>query len=145
MYHKIIIVGNLGRDPETRYTNQGTPVTNFSVATNHTYTNSGGEQVKETTWFRVSTWGRLAEVCERYLKRGMRVLIEGRLISDPETGGPRIFTRKDGTPGAAFDVRADVVRFLTSRSESETLDAGQSDAGGSFVEDLPDAEENIPF
>ena len=144
MYHRIIIVGNLGRDPEMRYTPQGTPVTNFSVATNRVYTNANGEQIKETIWFRVSAWGRLAETCNQYLKRGMRVLVEGRLIPDPATGGPRVFTRQDGTAGAAFEVRANVVRFLTSKAESEELAASQTTSAAP-VDDLPGMEDEIPF
>lgn len=146
MYHTIIIVGNLGRDPEMRYTPQGTPVTNFSVATNRMYTNANGEQIKETIWFRVSAWGRLAETCNQYLKRGMRVLVEGRLIPDPSTGGPRVFTRQDGTAGATFEVRANVVRFLTSRAESEELmNSGASTSTAAPVDDLPGSEDEIPF
>ena len=147
MYHRIIIVGNLGRDPEMRYTPQGTPVTNFTVATNRTYTNANGEQVKETIWFRVSAWGKLAETCNQYLKRGMRVLVEGRLIPDLATGGPRIYTRQDGTVGAAFEVRAQVVRFLTSRAEAEELaaNAGAGSTAAAPVDDLPGEEDEIPF
>ncbi len=148
MYHRIIIVGNLGRDPEIRYTPNGTPVTNFSVAANRVYTNANGEQVKETIWFRISTWGKLAETCNQYLKRGMRVLIEGRLLADPATGGPRVYPRKDGTAGASFEVRADTVRFLTSRAEAEELAAalGGEPAGSvAPVDDLPGEEDEIPF
>ena len=90
MYHTIIIVGNLGRDPEVRYTPSGQPVTSFSVATNRQYTNNAGETIKETLWFRVSAWGKTAEVCNQYLKKGSKVLVEGRLMADPATGGPRI-------------------------------------------------------
>ena len=148
MYHRIIIVGNLGRDPELRYTPNGTPVTNFSVAANRTYTNANGEQVKETIWFRISTWGKLAETCNQYLKRGMRVLVEGRLLPDPATGGPRIYTRSDGTAGASFEVRADTVRFLTSRAEAEELAAamgGSTSGNVAPVDDLPGEEDEIPF
>jgi len=90
MYHTIIIVGNLGRDPEVRYTPSGQPVTSFSVATNRQYTNNAGETIKETLWFRVSAWGKTAEVCNQYLKKGSKVLVEGCLMADPATGGPRI-------------------------------------------------------
>jgi len=70
MYHKIIIVGNLGRDPEMRYTPDGTPVTHFSVATNRRWTDQEGQQHDETTWWRVTAWGRQAEVCNQYLQKG---------------------------------------------------------------------------
>ena len=88
MYHTIIIVGNVGKDPEMRYTPSGQAVTSFSVATNRQYTAGNGEQVKETIWFRVSTWGKTAEVCNQYVKKGSKVLVEGRLTPDKNTGGP---------------------------------------------------------
>ena len=89
MYQNLIIVGNLGRDPEMRYTPDGTPVTNFSVATNRKWTNSDGSQGEETVWFRVTVWRRMAEVCNQYLSKGRQVLVEGRMTPDPESGGPR--------------------------------------------------------
>ena len=87
MYHTIIIVGNVGKDPEMRYTPSGQAVTSFSIATNRQYTTGNGEQVKETVWFRVTTWGKQAEVCNQYVKKGMKVLVEGRLTPDKATGG----------------------------------------------------------
>ncbi len=120
MYSTVILVGNLGRDPEMRFTPSGQAVTNFSVATNRQYTASNGENVKETTWFRISTWGRTAEVCNQYLQKGSRVLVEGRLVPDPATGGPRLWTRQDGTPAASFEVTANIVRFLSTRGEAES-------------------------
>ncbi len=117
MYHKIIIAGNLGQDPEMRYTPGGQPVTSFSVASSRKYTTSAGEQVEETIWFRVSAWGKQAEVCKQYLAKGKQVLVEGRLTCDKATGGPRTFARKDGTTGASFEVTAETVRFLGSKTE----------------------------
>lgn len=134
MYHNIIIVGNLGRDPEMRYTPGGSAVTNFSVATNRQYTSSDGTQVKETTWFRISAWGRLAEICNQYLRQGSKVLIEGRLNPDPASGGPRTYTRQDGTTGASYEVTANVVKFLSTRAEDEAF-AG--DVGSGSEEDIP--------
>lgn len=139
MYQKVTIVGNLGRDPEMRYTPGGQAVTNFSVATNYVYTNSNGERVKETTWFRVSAWGRQAETCNQYLNTGSRVLVEGRMNADRETGGPRIWTRQDGTPAASYELRADRVVFLSARGEEQA---------GMYPEGMPGeepAEDDIPF
>ncbi|HEX6304070.1 MAG TPA: single-stranded DNA-binding protein [Anaerolineales bacterium] len=138
MYHTLIIVGNLGGDPEMRYTPSGQAVTNFSVATNRQYTNSNGEAIKETTWFRVATWGKTAETCNQYLRKGSRVLVEGRLTVDAATGGPRIWTRQDGTAAANYEVTAQVVRFLSSRSETEEYQT--SDSFGQVSE-----EDEIPF
>ncbi len=120
MYHTIIIVGNLGRDPELRYTPSGQTVTTFNVASNRQYTNSDGQLVKETIWFRVTTWGKTAETCSQYLRKGSKVLIEGRLNADPSTGSPRTFTRQDGSVGASFEVTANTVRFLSTRMEDES-------------------------
>jgi single-strand DNA-binding protein len=117
-FHTIILVGNLGKDPEMRYTPSGQAVTNLSVAVDESYTNNNGERVKRTNWFRVTTWGKQAETCNQYLKKGRKVLVEGRLIGD-EKGNPRTFTRNDGTPGASFEVNASTVRFLSSRSDDE--------------------------
>jgi len=72
MFHTLIIVGNVGRDPEMRYTPSGQAVTSFSVASNRRYTSSNGEQVNETIWFRVSAWGKQAEICNQFLKKGSR-------------------------------------------------------------------------
>lgn len=134
MYQTIILVGNLGRDPEMRYTPSGQAVTNFSVATNRQYTGSDGQLVKETTWFRISTWGKTAENCNQFLKKGSKVLVEGRLIPDAGTGGPRVWNRQDGTPSASFEVNAQTVRFLSTRGEDESYGApsgeGQSDEAG---------------
>jgi len=138
MYHTIIIVGNLGKDPEMRYTPSGQAVTNFNVATNRQYTASDGSPVKETIWFRVSTWGKTAETCNQYLKKGSKVLIEGRLTPDASTGGPRIWNRQDGTPATNYEITANTVRFLSSRGEDE---GSYQAEGGSSME----VSEDIPF
>jgi single-strand DNA-binding protein len=140
MYHTIIVVGNVGRDAEMRYTPSGQAVTSFSVATNRQYTASSGEQVKETIWFRISAWGRQAEVCNQYVKKGMKVLVEGRLTADQNTGGPRVWTGNDGSPRASFEITAGTVRFLSSRGEYETGSSDQADAG-----DMLPPEDDIPF
>lgn len=137
MYQKLVIVGNLGNDPEMRYTPSGQAVTNLSVATNRRYTSSDGNTVDETTWFRVSVWGKQAESTNQYLKKGNKVLVEGRLNPDKETGGPRLWTRQDGTSAASFEMTADVVRFLTPRAESEAGYSTDAKPGISEPEDIP--------
>jgi single-strand DNA-binding protein len=135
MYHTIIIVGNLGRDPEMRYTPSGLPVTSFSVASNRTFTRDN-QQVKETIWFKVTTWGKQAETCNNYLKKGSKVLIEGRLTPG-DNGSPRMWTAQDGTSRSSYEVTANTVRFLSSRGgEDEMPDAMIDDGGG---------DDNIPF
>jgi single-strand DNA-binding protein len=142
MYHKVVLVGNLGRDPEMRYTQDGTPVTSFSVATSEKWTGQDGEQKERTVWWRVSAWRRMAETCNQYLSTGSRVLVEGRINPDPETGGPRVYTRNDGTPGASYEVTAQTVKFLSSRG-----DAAGAAPGAPRDEDVPPEveEDAIPF
>ena len=111
MYQKLIIIGNLGSNPEQRFTPSGDPVTSFSVATSRKY----GEK-DETTWFRVSVWGKQAESCNTYLSKGSKVLVEGRLKSNSD-GNPNVYQRKDGTWASSYEVTAETVRFLTARGE----------------------------
>ncbi|MGB9586064.1 MAG: single-stranded DNA-binding protein [Anaerolineales bacterium] len=137
-YHTIILAGNLGRDPEMRYTPSGQPVTSFSVAVNDNYTSNSGEKVQRTIWFRITAWGKQAEICNNYLKKGQKVLVEGRLVVDPNTGGPRIWQRQDGSAAASFEVSAQAVRFLSTKGEAEIPEA--------FVEGAEvDSGDNIPF
>ena len=133
-FHTIIIVGNLGRDPEMRYAPNGNAVTSLSVASNRQYTDSSGQKVKETTWFRVSVWGKQAENVNTYLQKGSSVLVEGELRPDKETGNPRTFTRADGSIGTSYEVNARTVRFLSTKGSS--VDSS-SDSGGT--------DEEIPF
>lgn len=140
MYQRITIAGNLGKDPELRYLPNGTPTTSLSVATNNSYTNQKGEQVKETTWFRVSVFGKQAESCSQYLTKGRQVLVEGRLRPDPTTGGPRLWTGNDGTVRASFDITATTVRFLGSGPGRGEAGAG---AGGDMGPEI--SEDDIPF
>ena len=140
MYQKLIIAGNLGNDPEMRYLPNGTAVTSFSMATSRRWTDSQtGQPVEETTWFRVSVWGKQAETSNQYLAKGRKVLIEGRLVPDPVTGSPKTFARKDGTAGASFEVSAENVKFLRGRDEGGN-DAVAIVAAGGTVED-----DDIPF
>lgn len=116
MYQKLIFIGNLGSNPEMRFTPAGDPVTTFSVATSRKY----GE-TDETTWFRVSVWGKQAESCNKYLTKGSKVLVEGRLRPDA-SGNPTTFQRKDGTWASSYELTAETVRFLTAKVESADLD-----------------------
>jgi single-strand DNA-binding protein len=115
MYQRITIVGNLGSDPTMKFLPNGTPVTNFSVATNRRWTGKDGQQQEETTWFRISAWGRLAETCNKYLCKGRQVLVEGRLRPD-DNGGPRVWQGSDGQTRASFEVTAQAVQFLGGQS-----------------------------
>lgn len=118
-FQTTIIAGNLGADPSMRYTPSGQAVTSFSVAVSEQYTDGSGEKKKRTIWFRVSAWGKQAETCNQYLKKGSKVLVEGRLTADPATGNPKTYSKKDGTTGANFDLTAATVRFLSSAQNVE--------------------------
>ncbi|MCX7837855.1 MAG: single-stranded DNA-binding protein [Anaerolineae bacterium] len=145
MYQRLVLVGYLGRDPEMRYTPQGTPVTSFPVATNRRYTTADGQQKEETVWFRVSVWGKQAEIANQYLTKGRRVLVEGSLIGD-ENGGPRIWTDRDGKPRASFEVRAYTVRFMESKREA-TASTGTTNGSAALpdVDELTSNNDEVPF
>ena len=132
MYHKTFIVGFLSGDPSMRYMQNGDPVTNFSVPVNEKWTGQDGEKKERTIWYRVTVWRRQAETCNQFLSKGSQVFIEGRMQSDPETGGPRIYTKSDGTQGASFEITATTVRFLGGgkRQESSESGEGEGDADG---------------
>lgn len=136
-FHTIIIVGNVGRDPEMRYTPSGQAVTSFSVASSRSYNDSSGNKVDETVWFRVTAWAKLAETCSQYLHKGSKVLVEGRLSPDIKSGSPKLFQRADGTWGSSYEVVASTVRFLSSRGEGsgEGMVEGAGDHGGG--DDIP--------
>jgi single-strand DNA-binding protein len=132
MFQKIEVIGNLGKDPEMRYTQSGQPVTSFSVACNRKYTGGDGQKVEETYWFRVTAWGKQAEVCSQYLKKGSRVRVEGRLTGDPKTGGPRLWTGQDQAQHASFEINATDVLFLSSANGNGGTEAAQEQG-----EDIP--------
>lgn len=132
MYSKTTIIGNLGRDPEMKFLPSGDPVTTFSVATSAKWTGKDGEKQERTTWFRVNAFGKQAEVCNEYLRKGAKVFVVGELQPDPQTGGPRVWTDKDGNARSAFELRASEVKFLSSKNES----AAQPQAVN---------EEDVPF
>lgn len=116
MYQQITIIGNVGRDPEMRYTQGGVAVCDFSVAVNKKYTTSGGEQRDETTWFRVTCWRQLAETMGKYLTKGKQIMVVGEVSASA-------YTDKAGQPAATLEITANTVKFLGSRQEGD-------DAGG---------------
>lgn len=132
-----IIVGNLGRDPEMRYLPSGTAVTNISVADNRQWTDKDGNKQKETTWFRVSFFGKLGEVINQYFKKGDPIYIEGRPNPD-DNGNPRMWQRDDGSMAASYDVVAQNFKFISGGS------GGNGHSGPSLTEPIGE-EEKIPF
>lgn len=121
MYQQITIIGNVGRDPEMRYTQGGVAVCDFSVAVNKKYTTSGGEQRDETTWFRVTCWRQLAETMGKYLTKGKQIMVVGEVSASA-------YTDKAGQPAATLEITANTVKFLGSRQEGD--DAGGNSGGG---------------
>lgn len=146
MYAKLVIVGYLGRDPEIKYLPTGTPVTNLNVATSNVYKDAAGTKVEETTWYRVSVFGKAAEACAEYLAKGRLVLVEGRLRPDKATGGPRLYDKKDGSKGASFEVVANTVKFLGGGSGKSTAE-GETDQSAEAPTAINSdvADESIPF
>ena len=137
MYQKLLIIGRLGKDPEMRFTPNGQAVTSFSVATDRQYSDQAGKLVKETVWFRVSAWGKLAETCNNFLQKGKMVMVEGRLTVDAKTGGPRIWTGQDGTPRASLEMVASTVKFLSAKTDGTGPGGMEEDLGEGPSEDIP--------
>ncbi|MFL2745983.1 MAG: single-stranded DNA-binding protein [Dehalococcoidia bacterium] len=125
--HKILVIGNVGSDPEMRYTPNGSAVTSFSVATNRRYTNAAGEQKEETEWFRVSAWNKLAETCNQYVVKGMKVYVEGRVSSSA-------WTDQEGQARSSLEINCSEVQFLTR------VDTNQS-SGENFQAPNPDSQD----
>jgi single-strand DNA-binding protein len=144
-FNKIIVVGNLGRDPELRYTPQGTPVCSFSVATNEKRKDRAGEMQDFTTWFRVTLWGRQAETASQYLTKGRPIYIEGRLRLEE-------WTDKDGKPRYTLEVHATDMQFIGGGRGEEGATANTAGSAGSKPAQAdrqpsePDlSDDDIPF
>src|SRR6266487_4585615 len=135
MLNKILLIGNLGRDPELNVTSDGVPVTKFSLAVNRRFKSASGEQKEETEWFNIVTWRQLAEICERYLHKGSKVYIEGRLTQ-------RKYTDKNGLERTSVEVQATDMEMLDSKPASSGSESySGASAGGSndpFLPDYPD-------
>ena len=115
--NKVILIGNSGADPELRYTPGGTAVSNFSIATNESWTDSSGERQERTEWHRIVVWGRLAEICNQYLRKGSKVYIEGKLQT-------RSWEGQDGVKRYTTEVVARDMQMLDSRGEMDGMDYG---------------------
>ena len=136
MFQTLILIGNLGKEPEMRFTPSGQPVTTLSLATNRRYNGANGQPVKETTWFRITVWGKQAESCSEFLHKGSKVLVEGRLTPDPETGGPHIW-ESNGKVGASYEVTASTVRFLSGREDQDEDAPANGQAAAPDAGDIP--------
>ena len=144
MVNRVILVGRLGRDPEIRYTGSGTPVVNFSVATDESWNDQNGERQQRTEWHKIVAWSKLAEICNQYLGKGKLVYIEGRLQT-------REWDDRDGNKRKTTEIVASNMQMLTPRGQDgdsrgqdgdssqpvETAEGGEMDLGVT--------EEDIPF
>jgi single-strand DNA-binding protein len=147
-FNKIIVVGNLGRDPEMRYTPQGTPVCNFTVASNERRKDKAGEQQDVTTWFRVTVWGKQAEAVSKYLTKGRSVYVEGRLHVEE-------WSDRDGKQRYTLEVNATDVQFIDGarpegipvrQFEAAAAQSNSRPAGGRVPQRQAETdEEEIPF
>jgi single-strand DNA-binding protein len=120
--NKVILVGRLGRDPETRFTSGGQAVANFSVATDESYKDRNGERQKRTEWHKIVVWGKQAEIAQQYLKKGSLVFIEGRIQS-------REWQDKEGQKRTSFEIVATNFRMLGGRGDGMAAGAGASGGG----------------
>jgi single-strand DNA-binding protein len=132
MYQRTVIVGNVGKDAEMRYTPTGVPVTSFSIAVNRRWTNASGEQQEKTTWFRVTCWRKLAETAAQWVKKGKLLLVEGEVEA-------QAYIDREGTARGTLELTASNFKFLGGRAEGE---GGPGATGG---EDFPVHEDEIPF
>src|SRR5271169_2703627 len=126
--NKVILVGRLGKDPETRYTSGGQAVATFSMATDSSYKDRAGERQKRTEWHRIKAWGKLAEIVQQYLKKGSLIFIEGRI----ET---REWQDKEGVKRYTTEIIANEMRMLGGRSEGMAAGAGATTASSSSHSD----------
>lgn len=157
--NKVILVGRLGKDPEVKYTNNGSPVAKFTIATDEVFKDRAGEQQKHTEWHNIVAWNRLAEICGEYLTKGKQVYIEGNIRSrqwEDQSGNKRttyeiiaremkmLGSKSDSPSGGSFQPRASAPSSAPDRGEHPSgfsePSAGDSPSGGSEITD-----EDIPF
>ena len=128
MLNKIMLIGNVGKDPELQITSEGIPFTRFSLAVNRSYTSSSGEKVEETEWFNIVVWRQLAEICERYLHKGSKAYLEGRLSQ-------RKYSDREGVQRMSVEVIASDMEMLSPKPVSSLVQEGENH--DPFLPDLP--------
>ena len=142
-YNKFMILGRVGRDPDNRYLADGTLTTNFSVAVKDAGKDDDGNPA--TMWVRVVAYDRLAESVSRYVRRGRRVFVEGKILVDKKTGNPAVFSRKDGTVGTALEMRASNVVYLDDQSDFGVDGQGEAAAVAQEQPPTPPMPDEPPF
>ncbi len=141
--NKVILVGRLGRDPESRFTGSGQAVCNFSLATDRSYKDRNGQTQKQTEWHKIVAWGKLAEICQKYLKKGSQIFVEGRIQS-------RQWEDQQGQKRTSFEIVAGEMRMLGSRGEASPVshagEEAEAPAAPAPEEAGPEvSDEDIPF
>ncbi len=147
--NKVILIGNLGRDPELRYTANGQPVANFSIATTESWNSKAGERESRTEWHRIVAWGKLAEICGEYLAKGKQVYIEGKLQT-------REWEDREGNKRQTTEIVARELQMLGRRGDTDGGQGGgdfggggpgPSDSGSSEPVSMPESQgsDDIPF
>lgn len=144
--NRVTLIGNLGDDPELRYTGSGTAVVSMSLATNETYTDSDGNEVQNTEWHDVTAWGRLAEVCSEYLEKGQQVYFEGKLQT-------REWEDRDGNTRYSTEVKAREMKFLSGGGDMPSgggssqgqQQKSQQSGGGSQEQESFEPDDDLPF
>jgi len=136
--NKVMIIGNLGRDPEMRYTPSGRPVTTFIVATSRSWNTANGEHHSDTEWFNVVMWGNQAEICKQYLTKGQQVYIEGRLQT-------RHWEDKEGVKHTTVEIVATEMIMLGDRREVNHMSAGEEPIASMEPKGQPGNEDEFPF
>ncbi len=144
--NKVMLIGNLGADPEIKYSASGTPIASFNIATSDNRKNKDGEWEDRTEWHKVVMFGRQAEVCKDYLKKGSKIFVEGRLQTrswDDQSGQKKYLTEVVGNNMVMLDPRGQV--SSTDESEHDTPDSHSEDIPESPPDDLPKADDDLPF
>ncbi|KPJ98422.1 MAG: single-stranded DNA-binding protein [Desulfobacterales bacterium SG8_35] len=138
MVNKVILIGNLGQDPEVRFAQNGTQITTFSVATTESWTNKEGVREDQTEWHRIVTFANLAKTCGDYLSKGSKVYIEGQLRTQK-------WEDREGNPRKTTEIVARVVKFLSPKG---SVDQNQGSGYGQEeppLPDIPQMEDDVPF
>ena len=130
MLNKVILIGRLGRDPETRYMPNGEAVCNFSVATSEKYTDKNGQRQEATEWHNVTMYRKLAEIAGQYLKQGSQVYIEGKIKS-------RKYTDKNGVERTAYDIIANEMKMLGGNAQTPAQKQQPAQAQDDISDDVP--------
>lgn len=137
-YCKILLIGHCGKEPESRFTPSGDQVAEFSMAVSERRRGQDGQQQEQTTWYRVSAWGKLAEVVEQYVRKGSYLFVEGPLTA-------REYTTRDGQARTSLEVRAREVKLLDKRGDNDQAQGQQEQRGGAAGGQDTDAYGDLPF